>query len=186
MKLKIKTRLAETKKEINTIRREGNIPAVLYAKNEPNRLIEISGTEFHAHLRKLPEGSLPNTVFILEDEKGNTVKTLIKDIQYHVASYNILHLDFMQLVEELPVNVKVPIRFKGVADCVGVKLGGVIRQVMRHLKVRCLPKDIPHEFYLDVTKLTMNQSLRLASLKIPESVRPLSDLKEVAVTIAKR
>ncbi len=186
MKLKIKTRLAETKKEINTIRREGNIPAVLYAKNQPNRLIEISGAEFHTHLRKLPEGSLPNKVFVLEDEKGNTFKTLVKDIQYHVTTYDILHLDFMQLSEDALVNVKVPIRFKGVADCVGVKLGGVIRQVMRHLRVRCLPKDIPNEFYLDVTKLSMNQSMRIASLKIPESVRPLQDLKEVAVTIAKR
>lgn len=186
MKLKIKTRLAETKKEINTMRREGNIPAVLYAKNEPNCLIEISGTEFRTHMRHLPKGNLPNTVFTLEDEKGNTFKTLVKDIQYHVATYDILHLDFMQLADDAPVNVKVPIRFKGVADCVGVKLGGVVRQVMRHLRVRCLPKDIPAEFHLDISKLSMNQSMRISSLKIPESVRPLQDLKEVAVTIAKR
>lgn len=186
MKLKVKTRLAETKKTVNSIRRAGDIPAVVYAKNQPNRLIEISGDEFRAHLRKLPEGSLPNTVFIIENEKGETFKAIVKDIQYHITTYDILHLDFMQLMDNVPVNVKVPLRYIGAADCAGVKLGGVVRAVIRHLKVRCLPTHIPKEFHLDITKLSMNQSMKLASIKLPNDVTPLLDLNEVAVTIAKR
>lgn len=186
MKLNIKTRLAETKGEANAMRRAGNIPAVLYAKNQPNRLYEVSGEEFRTHLRKMPKGNLPNTVFSLEDEKGNTIKAIVKDIQYHVSNYNILHLDFLELKDDVEVNVKVPLRFIGAADCVGVKLGGVVRAVIRHVKVRCLPQDIPSEFNLDITKLSMNQSLRLSSLKMPENVKSLLSPKETAVTIAKR
>ncbi len=186
MKLKVKNRLAETKKEINNIRLEGNIPAILYAKDQPNRLLEISGTEFHAHMRNIEKGSLPNTVFTLEDEKGETFKVLVKDIQYHRSTYRIEHLDFLYLIDNATVNVKIPLRFKGVADCVGVKLGGVVRAVIRHLKVRCLPKDIPSEFKLDVSKLSINQSLKLSSINLPDNVKPLLDLNDVAVIIAKR
>lgn len=186
MKLKVKTRLAETKTELTLIRRREDIPAVLYAKDMPNRLLVVSGTEFQAHLRKLPKGSLPNTVFILEDEKGETHKVIVKDIQYHVTTYRILHLDFILLRDKVPVNVKIPLRFKGVADCVGVKLGGVVRAVIRHLKVRCLPEHIPSEFVIDVTQMSINQSKRLSSINLPSTVKPLLDLNDVAVVIAKR
>ena len=103
MKLKVKTRNAETKKEITCMRREGNIPAVLYAKDQPNRLLEVDGVEFAAHLRKMPEGSLPNTVFHLEDESGQVTKVLVKDIQYHRTTYKVLHLDFLILMDKVPV-----------------------------------------------------------------------------------
>ena len=186
MKLTVKNRLAETKKEINEMRKGGNIPAILYAKNHPNRLLEISGTEFHAHMRVIQKGSLPNTVFTLEDEKGETFKVIVKDIQYHRSTYRIEHLDFLYLVDNAPVNVKVPLRFKGVAECVGVKLGRVVRAVIRHVKVRCLPKDIPDEFNLDVSALSINQSLKLSSINLPDTVKSLLDLNEVAVIIAKR
>ncbi len=186
MKLKVKNRLAETKKEINNMRKEENIPAVLYAKNHPNRLLEVSGPEFHAHMRQIQKGSLPNTIFTLEDEKGETFKVLVKDIQYHRSTYRIEHLDFLYLLDNATVNVKIPLRFKGVAECVGVKLGGVVRGVIRHLKVRCLPKDIPTEFKLNVSHLTINQSMKLSSITLPDTVKSLLDPNEVAVIIAKR
>lgn len=186
MKLKIKTRLAETKKEANSMRREGNIPAVIYGNKLSNRLIEVAGVEFHTHLRKMPKGSLPNTVFELENEKGKTLKVIIKDIQYHPTTYRVLHLDFLELQDKMPVNVKIPLRFTGAADCVGVKLGGVVRPVIRHLKVRCLPKHIPTEFSIDVTQMSINQSKRLSTIDLPDTVKSLLDLNDVAVVIAKR
>jgi large subunit ribosomal protein L25 len=186
MKLKIKTRLARTKKETNDIRRNGDIPAVLYAKSQSNRLIEVSGVEFLAHLRQMPKGNLPNTLFELVDEKGKSCKALVKEIQYHPTTYNVLHLDFVLLQDSLPVNVKVPLRFTGAADCVGVKLGGVLRTVIRHMKVRCLPEHIPHEFNIDVTEMGINHSKRLSAIELPENVKSLLDLNEVAVVIAKR
>jgi len=73
MKLTVKNRLAETKKEINEMRKGGNIPAILYAKNHPNRLLEISGTEFHAHMRVIQKGVF-QILSHLEDEKGETLK----------------------------------------------------------------------------------------------------------------
>ncbi len=101
-------------------------------------------------------------------------------------NYSVIHLDFEELHSDVPVTVKVPIEMTGVVDCIGVKLGGILRQVIRHVKVRCLPKDIPSCFYLDVKSLDLRQSRRLNDLEIPETLRPLVDLNEVAVLIAKR
>jgi len=105
-----------------------------------------------------------------------------------------LHLDFEELKPDTVVSVKVPIECTGVVDCVGVKLGGVVRQVIRYVKVRCLPKNIPSVFQVDVKDLSINQSRRLNDLtttdgtKITEhnELRPVGNLNLVAVGIVKR
>jgi large subunit ribosomal protein L25 len=98
----------------------------------------------------------------------------------------VIHIDFEILDDKIQINVNVPIEFTGVADCVGVKLGGVIRQVIRGLKVRCYPKDMPSSFQLDVQNMSMRDCKRLKDLDIPNTVRPLKALSEVVVVIAKR
>ena len=129
---------------------------------------------------------MPTSVFTLVDDKGKERKAIIKDIQYNVTNYQVIHLDFEELLDDIKVNIKVPIEFIGAAESPGVKLGGVVRQVIRHLKVRCLPKDIPTYFLLDVKDLGPRQSKRLKDLNIPQTIRPLADLNEVALVIVKR
>lgn len=186
MKLNIKERLAQSKKEPNGIRREGWLPAVLYSKGQENRLMSVKADEFHTHLRHVEKGHLSSKKFSLEDDKGNKTEAIVKEIQYHPTTYNILHIDFLELHSTQPVNINIPLSLKGIADCVGVKLGGVVRPVLRYLKVKCLPKDIPQSFEINVTDLKMGQSRRLSSIHLPDTVTPLMNLNEVAVIIAKR
>lgn len=186
MKLQFFERTARKKSERNKIRREGNIPAVIYAKGQALDVIAVDGREFGSLLREVVPGRLPTMVFTLTDKNGKHRKAIIKDIQYEPTTYNVQHLDFEELYEDVPVNVKIPIEFTGVVDCAGVKLGGMLRQVIRNIRVRCLPKDIPTVFELDVKSLGINESRRLADLEIPNNVRPLADLKQVAVIVAKR
>ena len=87
---------------------------------------------------------------------------------------------------ETPVNVNVPIRCIGAADCPGIKLGGFLRQVMRHLKVNCLPKDMPKELILDIKDLGMKQTKRIKDMVVPNTLTPLASMNEVIVVIAKR
>ena len=68
----------------------------------------------------------------------------------------------------------------------GIKLGGFLRQVIRHVKVECLPKNIPSEFIIDVKDLGIRQSKRLKDLAMPNGVKPLASPEEVIVVIAKR
>lgn len=186
MKLKTKERAALTKSESNKLRREGFIPAVLYVRGKEGETLAVSSAEFGAHLRGLKSGHLPTTIFTLVDEKGKERRVLVKDIQYDIISYAVKHLDFEELIDDCKINVKVPIECVGTAECAGIKLGGVLRQVIRHIRIRCLPKDMPSYFELNVSDLALRQSKRLMDLVIPETVRPLMNLNEVVAVIVKR
>lgn len=186
MKLQMFKRTSLKKSETNRIRREGYIPAVIYTHGENTEALSVKSAEFNALVRSLQPGRLPTTIFILTDEQGKERRAILKEVQYAPTSYAVQHLDFEELFDDTKINVKVPIECVGVVDCVGVKLGGVIRQVIRHLRVRCLPKDIPQVFPIDVKSMELKDCKRLRDLEIPETVRPLVNLNEVAVVIAKR
>ena len=185
MKLEIIKRKGEKKSELNKLRREGYIPAVIYIRSKEGETIALKNSEFGSLLRKVQPGRLSTTRFTLVD-KGKERLAIIKDIQYHPTTYNVLHLDFEELIDDVQINVKVPIECTGVVDCIGVKLGGVLRQVIRHVKVRCLPKDMPSAFQVDVKNLAQREAKRLSDIQMPPTIRPLADMKEVAVSIVKR
>lgn len=185
MKLKFFERKNLAKSETNRIRREGNIPGVIYGQGAENRNITILGDELKAILRNMKSGLLATTIFELHDGE-KTIKAIVKDIHYHVASYAVQHIDFALIEENRPVTVNVPLHVLGTSDCVGIKLGGFLRQVIRSLKVACLPKDIPQEFVIDIRDLNIAQAKRLSDVEIPSSVKPLARMNEVAVVIAKR
>lgn len=186
MKLQVNKRAGEKKSEIKAIRREGNIPAVVYIRGKAGEMIAVNGAEFNSLLRKVPAGHLSTTIFELSEKGTKTRKAILKDIQYDPVTYQIIHLDYEELLDDTPINVKVPIELVGTVDCVGVKLGGNLRQVMRTLQVRCLPKDIPSHFQIDVKNMGINDSKKLSDLDIPATIRPLIDLNQVAVVVGKR
>lgn len=185
MKLSYFSRTTGKKGDVNKLRREGKIPCVLYGQNKPGTPIFIKKEEIEAILRDLRPGSLPTTVFELHDGH-KTHKALIKEIQYHRTSYALEHIDFHPVSDQTPIAVSVPIQLVGIAECAGVKLGGFVRHVIRHLKVSCLLKDIPQEFTLDVRDMQIAQSKRLSDIPLPEGIRPLAKMNEVAVVIAKK
>jgi len=185
MKLNMLKRVGAKKGEVKAMRREGNIPSILYSQKRPTENVAINGVEFGACLRGVVPGRLATTVFVLSDGKTE-IKAIVKDIQYHPTTYQVLHLDFVELLDGVPVQLKVPVECSGMADCPGIKLGGFLRQVIRYVKVECQPKDIPVKFDVDVKDLGMRQTRRVNEIKMPEGVRPLTKLDEVVVVIAKR
>lgn len=185
MKLTIFERKSERKTDAKKLRREGKIPANLYGPKQTPRTIAIKAPEMQAILRALQPQLLATTVFELaEGEK--THRVLVKDIAYHPTSYDIQHIDFFLLADDVPITINVPIQLQGAIECAGVKLGGFVRHVIRSLKVRCLPRDLPKEFALDVLNLEIGQAKRLADIPLPKEVKPLAQMNEVAVVIAKK
>jgi large subunit ribosomal protein L25 len=185
MKLTMTSRDVKKKGAINEIRRRGDIPAVIYSTGNPCEPIVIKGSEFEAHLRTLKQGQLPTSIFTLKDGKKER-RALIKDIQRTITDYRVSHIDFEELDEAVPVSLRIPINFTGVAECIGVKLGGFLRQVIRFVKVECLPGKIPSEFLIDVRDLGIRQTKRLSDIAMPKGVKPLAPLEEVVVVVAKK
>ena len=185
MKLTVNIRAGKRKSDAKEIRRKGNIPAIFYAVGRPCEMLEVDGSEFRAALRHIKPGRLSTTKFQF-NLGAKELRAIVKDIQYDPVSYEIIHLDFEELVDNAPVKVKIPILCTGMAECSGIKLGGFLRQVIRSIKVECLPDLIPAEFFIDVSGLSIRQSKRLRDLEIPAGVKPLAPMDEVLVVIAKR
>lgn len=186
MQLKIFSRSAGKKSESKQARRAGRIPAVIYKQGQPGETISVDATAFGAFLRQLKPGYLPTIQLTLVDEKGHHIKAIVKEIQYKVTNYDVIHLDFLHLEKDVPVKVKVPIECTGVADCVGIKQGGFLRQVIRYINVLCKPADIPEAVFVDVKDLPLFGAHRLKDIPLDKALRPLDKLDEVAVVIAKR
>ncbi|NGX50339.1 MAG: 50S ribosomal protein L25 [Chlamydiae bacterium] len=185
MKLNVSKRAGKSKSELTQLRFKGDIPAVVYKMGQPSEKLTVKGSEFAAVIRGLKKGYLPTTIFEIEID-GKECPSIVKGIQYHPTTYRTLHLDFQLLDEKIMVDVKVPVTFLGEAECIGVKLGGFVRQVIYHVKVRCLPKDIPSDFKLDIRSLAIGESMRVGDIEMSEGVISLVPEKEIIIVIAKR
>jgi large subunit ribosomal protein L25 len=186
MKLQTKKRAAERKSENTQLRLKGMVPAVVYHRGRAAHSIAISLNDYESIVRKVKPGRLSTTVMTLSDEEGKERKAILKEIQYHPTTYGVLHLDFEELDDGVHVSLNVPLETTGLADCVGVKQGGSLRQTLHKIRVQCLPKDIPQVFSVDVTQLEINQSVKVQDIKVPKGVKTLVSGKEVALAIAKR
>lgn len=184
--IQISERSAKTKGEAKRLRREKHIPICIYSKGEHAETASLGTVEFENVLRHMTPGFLPSTVFMLTDAKSKKRRAIVKDIQYKPTTYEVLHLDFQELHDNIMVDVKVPIECLNQPDCVGVKAGGFLRVLMRHVKVRCLPRNIPEHFEIDVKDLGLNENRRVADLVIPPGVTPLVKPTEVVVGVLKR
>ncbi len=174
------------KKDTKKLRLLNNVPAVVYAKGKENENIYLDQAELNKRLVTLKPGELATSIFTLKGE-NETFKAMVKDIQYLVTSYNIAHIDFMRLDEKKYISANIPIVFTGINECKGVKQGGNFRQVIRTMKVKCLPKDLPKQFVIDISEMELGQVKRLSDIKLPKGVESISKrLNEVIVAITKR
>ena len=182
MQLAVKSR---TEPNAKKVRREGQIPAILYSRGAVGEQILVDANDWKKLINLVPKGTLSSKIFEL-DLHGKKRKAIVKDVHYHVTTYAVLHLDFEELHEDVEVQLRIPVQLMNTVDCAGVKLGGVIRQVVAQLKVRALPRFIPDCFKIDVKEMQLGQSKRLSEIEIPPGVKPVDDMNNVAVVIARR
>jgi large subunit ribosomal protein L25 len=185
VEMELFARDVKSKGQTKALRREGKIPCVVYSKGSVGENYTVASEAIEKVLRELEFGFLPTTVFVLKDKAGKKRKAIIKDIQYKVTSYDVLHIDFLELIADQPVNLKVPLQCLGTADCVGIKAGGFLRQVKIHIPVRCLPKNIPSHFEVDVKDVDIRQVKRVSDIRMPKDVVPLVKQQDVVATVVK-
>ena len=144
------------KKSSQKTRKEGNVPCVIYGKEQ--------NIHFHAHensFKKLVY--TPDAHIVRLDLEGKEYRIVMQDIQFHPVTDKVTHIDFIEVVDDKPIIIALPIQITG--DSVGVKAGGKLRIKRRHLKVRGLASDIPESLPIDITNLKVNHSIRVGDLK---------------------
>jgi large subunit ribosomal protein L25 len=157
-------------------RRTGQVPAVLYGgKNEPIAMT-VNARQVTRILRS---ESGHNTIFTVQVSGRKDEKAMLKDWQVDPVSGSLLHVDLLRIAMDVRMRVKVPVHTFGEPE--GVKLqGGIFETVTREVEVECLPGDIPEEFKIDVSALTIGKQLRASDLPIdPNKVKLVTDPQRV-------
>jgi large subunit ribosomal protein L25 len=159
------------------LRGEGKIPGVVYGLGGDPVTLTVEWRELRAAL--VTEQGL-NAVIHLEVE-GERTPTLVKEIQRHPVRRNVLHVDFIRVDLNKPVDVEVPIHLEGEAEAVN-REGGVIDQTLTMLLVHCKPSDIPAQLTIDISDLEIGGAKHVSDLTLPEGVSTTVDPEETVVT----
>ncbi len=162
------------KKSSKELRKSGNVPCVIYGKEK--------NIHFFAH-----ENSFKNLVYTpaahlvklnIDDKE---YKAVLKDMQFHPVKDNILHADFIEIHDNKPVVINIPIKVSG--DSVGVIAGGKLSIKRRTLKVKGLADDLPEALPINITDLKIHEGIKVGELSY-DKIELLDPKKSMVLTIA--
>ena len=145
------------------LRREGRVPAVIYGNKEAPTGIHI---EEKALMKALMTGHFMNSV-IMVDVGGATIRTVSKDVQFHVVSGRPLHADFLRISEHSEIHVNVPVKFIDETLSPGIKRGAVLNIVRHDLELICDAALIPDEIQISLKGLDVGDSIHISSVTLP-------------------
>ena len=150
------------KKAAKEVRKEGLVPCNIYGieKDADNRPVATSFTIPFSELRKVVY--TPNVYVVNINIDGTEKKAVIKELQFHTVSDALLHVDFLEINEEKPVTVGIPVKLVGHAA--GVRNGGRLSLSIRQIKVTAPYTRIPEILEIDVTALEIGKSIKVGEL----------------------
>ncbi|MFM7200875.1 MAG: 50S ribosomal protein L25 [Myxococcota bacterium] len=178
VELAVEPRVANGKGNAHKVRAAGLVPAVVYGKGFESRSISLAPVAIRNTLKsKLGF----NSVIKLNVAGESSFLVMLKEVQRHPVSREIIHIDFLRIHEDAPVTVSVPLRLEGRAE--GVVAGGTLKALVRTLNVRCLPANIPTELKADVTSLKIADSLQAKSVPLDAGVTLASNPNTSVATV---
>ena len=179
IEIPIELRDASDKRAARRLRRAGNLPGVFYGPKSDPISLQLNKRELLKSISNLGGSQLirmKSTSSVLQDKVA-----LIKEIQMHPVTGEILHMDFYEVDLEQELTVKVPLHFVGKAE--GVVKGGVLQPVVREVEVKCLPSNIPPFLEVDVTPLEIGHTFHVSTLRMSEGVVAIYDTDFTLVTV---
>ncbi|MBO7509323.1 MAG: 50S ribosomal protein L25/general stress protein Ctc [Alphaproteobacteria bacterium] len=148
------------------IRKNKNIPAVVYGDKKDPIAIEISGRDF-APIVQIP--ALRTKLFHITTKNGKE-DAMLMDIQYHPVSDKIVHVDFKRIDVKKPVCVSVPVEVANVETSKGLKLGGVLNFAVRKVAVVALVDKLPEKVIVDLVDMNIGDTVHGSDLALPDGV----------------
>ena len=161
-------RSTNTKGELNSLRVNGNVPAIIYGGTEKNQKISLSKKIVKILIEK--ENFLSNIIELSIDGKSESV--LPREITYHVVTDEPTHIDFLRIVKGAKVILEISVKFINHDKSPGLKRGGVLNIVRRRVELKCPTENIPNELVVDLENKDIGESFKISSIKLPEGVTP--------------
>ena len=152
-------------------RLQNKVPAVVYHSGIEAIPLSVDKTSLNKALRT---GQM---IFEVNVEDKNQF-VLVKEIQYHPVTDEIIHIDFQKVKEDEKISLEVAVRSSGEAQ--GVKLGGLLVQMLNSVTIKCKPAEIPEFLEIDVTDMEMNTNLFVKDITLPTDVEMLT-AEDIAV-----
>jgi large subunit ribosomal protein L25 len=181
IELSVEKRSTTGKNEARRDRMAGRIPAVVYGAGKPNVPISVNKKALADLVR---EGAGENAIFLLKLAGSDQSRhAMIKEMQRDPLSRKPLHIDFVRVLMDVKVTVKVAVEVVGIAR--GVKAdAGVLDLVTREIEIECLPTSIPAHIAVDVSELGIGDAIRVSDLPEIEGVRIVESPEKVVVHVA--
>jgi len=179
--IEVNIRNTNTKGEVNSLRINENVPAVVYGGSEKNQKIYLSKKNIKNLIEK--ENFLSNIISINLDGKSENV--LPKEIVWDPITDEPVHIDFLRIVKGAKVILQIPVKFINIEKSPGLKRGGVLNIVRRKVELKCPAENIPTELVVDLDNLDIGSSIKISSIKLPENVTPTIQGRDfVVATVA--
>jgi large subunit ribosomal protein L25 len=161
------------KSALNALRKEGRVPAVLYGGKE--------NVNFHVNEIAFSKLITTHEVYFIDLTFGDkTTKAVISDVQFHPVTDKPIHIDFMEIFEDKPVTIGVPVGFTGASK--GVLAGGKRREKLRKLTLRGLPANLPEVVSIDITNVKIGGSIKVKDISL-DNVEMLDNENSVIIAV---
>ena len=167
--LKATKRTTSSTGQVNKLRSEGFVPAILYGGKKANINISLK----KLHIRDIIKTETFMSKVVDLDIDGNSEKVLPRDITYDSLSDEPIHIDFMRIVKGSKLILEIPVNFINSEKSPGLKKGGVLNIVRRKVALKCPAENIPKDIMVDLDNIEINTSLKISSVKLPEGVVPI-------------
>jgi large subunit ribosomal protein L25 len=163
------------------LRHEGKVPAILYGGHADARALTLN----HQKLLIMLENERFYSTILNLKVGEQTQAAILKDVQRHPFKNAVVHIDFQRVEDNEKIRISIPLHFTGAAVSPGVKSqGGIVSHMRNEVEVTCLPKDLPEFIEVDISGLSLNESIHLSQLKVPAGVTLVELAKEDAAVVA--
>jgi large subunit ribosomal protein L25 len=168
-------RATRGKNEARRLRVSGNIPAVVYGAGGEPIAVSVNPKQVN---KILASATGYNTIFNLDTKDSDVTPVMVVDWQHDPIKGRLLHVDLQRIDLTKRLRVKVPVHTTG--EPVGVKVqGGLLEIVSRDIEIEVLPDDIPESFSIDVSNLSIGQSVRFSEVPLTGSMALMSSPETV-------
>ena len=173
-KLSISSREVSNSRSTRRLRRQGQVPGILYGGGD-------DAMPFAVDERELRHALAARGAVIELELGGEGTPAVLKDAQRHPVRGHTMHVDFLRVNLNVAIHSVVALELIGGDDAPGTIEGGVLEHVTREVNIEALPNDIPERLQVDVSSMQINDTLTLSAVTAPDGVTILDDLDETVV-----
>ena len=166
--LEASIRNTKSRGEVNALRQDGKVPAIVYGGTEENQKVSLSKKEVKFLINQ--ENFLSNIITLNID--GNSIRVLPREVSYDTLSDEPIHIDFLRIVKGAKIIIEIPVKFINNEKSPGLKKGGVLNIVRRKIELKCATENVPNELVVDLEGLEIGTSIKISAISLPENVKP--------------